>query len=557
MSVFNRFTALRWIYNVIVPPRYRDKLAITEELCALERTLNKVIDVTNANGQALEAITKDLEDIQLGTGGYYSPTITDNGDGTITLSFVASDVSMPPIEDKTFFLGDMQSITEMLQGFNGDPMEVKNYIDNMSGGYYTPVFEQNGNTVEVSFVASNTMLPALDRYSLTLPVGPSGKSAYEVAVDNGFKGSVEDFFASLRGDTGKSAYQYAKEGGYDGTETDFAKQLAIEIKFDNGNLFNKAEATVGYYLSGNGTLKADVNSAVTGFIAVKPNTTYTRSAATTDYPVHEYDSTQTRKRTISGVSFTTSADCYFIRTTIAIGQTPIDTYMIVEGSTLPSGYLPYGPSLRIAGQNVAIDTTNSNLPLFSKLGVLGDSLSNQEKWQSTACAIANISEWHKNAITGSWVADYGNATLTPFVSRYLDTPEDCDCITIMGGTNDANAQNGQNMGEVGVCNNNTFKGAYSTIIEGLLARNPGVRIMLITPPRSYTTENTINEKIKPYAEATKEIAKYYGLPCLDLYNTLGINDKTFTYILYDNVHFSTEGGLRVGRLIGNFIRNNY
>jgi lysophospholipase L1-like esterase len=233
--------------------------------------------------------------------------------------------------------------------------------------------------------------------------------------------------------------------------------------------------------------------------------------------------------------------------------------MIVEGSTLPSGYLPYGPSLRIAGQNVALDATNSNLPLFGKLGVLGDSLSNQEKWQTTACAVANITEWHKNAITGSCVASYPDATKVPFVERYLETPEDCDCITIMGGTNDANDEHGggQNMGEVGVLSNGTFKGAYSTIIEGLLARKPSVRILLITPPRSYTKDNVLNEKIKLYADATKEIAEYYGLPCLDLYNNLGINDKTFTYMLYDNVHLSEEGGWRVGRMIGNFIRQNY
>ena len=265
MSRFNRFTALRWMYNIIVPPRYRDKLNITEELCALESAVNKVIEVTNNNGKALEAISQDLEDIQFGAGGYYRPAITENEDGSVTFSFVASDDNMPPIEEKTFFLGDMQTITdmlegfdgdpmavknyidkksdkyyrpsitenedgsvtfsfvasddsmppieektffggmqtiiEMLEGFNGDPMEVKNYIDEMSGGYYTPVFEQNGNTITVSFTASNKMLPALEGYSFTLTSGSPGKSAYEIAVDNGFKGSVEDFFASLKGDT--------------------------------------------------------------------------------------------------------------------------------------------------------------------------------------------------------------------------------------------------------------------------------------------------------------------------------------------------------------------
>lgn len=328
------------------------------------------------------------------------------------------------------------------------------------------------------------------------------------------------------------------------------------IEYDSGNLFNKAEAVTGYYLSGNGNLSADAASAATGFIPVDPSTTYVRSSGANVYPIHEYDGTQKWLRTISENPFTTSADCHFVRTTIAVSQTPIDTYMVCKGASLPSGYLPYGVSLRIAGQTVLLDTNGATMPLFNKLGCIGDSLTNQEKWQTTACAVANITEWHKNAITGSSVAYYEGETLTPFVDRYLSTPEDCDCIVIMGGTNDR-TKAASNMGEVGVCNRTTFKGAYSTIIEGLLARNSATRIMLLSPPRCYTAGNVNDTNILPVVEAVKEIAEHYGLPFLDLYHNLGINDKTYSYMLYDNVHFSNAGGLRLGRMIGNFIKNNY
>ena len=292
MNRFTRFTALRWMYNVIVPPRYRDKLNITEELCAFESALNKVIAVTNANGKALEAISQDLEDIQFGVGGYYRPAITENEDGSVTFSFVASDDNMPPIEEKTFFLGDMQSITKMLQGFNGDPMEVKNYIDEMSGGYYTPVFEQDGNTVEVSFVASNKMLPALDGYSFTLPSGPSGKSAYEIAVDNGFKGSVEDFFASLKGEP------------YTLTEADIAtivqkvienlggqpvagyidedNNLVITSALQEGTYSLKLEMTDGTYDLGTITVNTTATYTITWVVDGK---TYTDTVEEGDVPV--------------------------------------------------------------------------------------------------------------------------------------------------------------------------------------------------------------------------------------------------------------------------------
>lgn len=79
-----------------------------------------------------------------------------------------------------------------------------------------------------------------------------GKSAYEIAVANGFDGTEEEWLASLKGEKGdpgdggqgakgetgekgepgadgkdgKSAYAYAQEGGYTGTEAEFGAKLA-------------------------------------------------------------------------------------------------------------------------------------------------------------------------------------------------------------------------------------------------------------------------------------------------------------------------------------------
>lgn len=48
--------------------------------------------------------------------------------------------------------------------------------------------------------------------------GKNGKSAYELAVENGFKGTVEDWLKSLQG---KSAYEIAVENGFQGTIEDW------------------------------------------------------------------------------------------------------------------------------------------------------------------------------------------------------------------------------------------------------------------------------------------------------------------------------------------------
>ncbi len=209
----------------------------------------------------------------------------------------------------------------------------------------------------------------------------------------------------------------------------------------------------------------------------------------------------------------------------------------------------------------------STEPLFAKLGLIGDSLTNQttQGWQELAVSMLGGPEWHKNAVTGSSVANYGDGResgYTPFVERYLNTPSDCDCIVIMGGSNDATYQYNYELGTVGVLANNTYKGAYCTIIEGLLERNPATRIMLMTPPRLYTAQKVLSTHIQKYVEATKEIAKYYGLPCLDLYYTLGWNDKTAAWCSAnfagdDPVHFSKAIGPRVGRMVANFIRRYY
>ncbi|WP_211227353.1 lipoprotein, partial [Mesoplasma seiffertii] len=47
--------------------------------------------------------------------------------------------------------------------------------------------------------------------------GINGKSAYDLAIDKGFKGSIYDWLKSLKGADGKSAYDLAVEGGYQGT----------------------------------------------------------------------------------------------------------------------------------------------------------------------------------------------------------------------------------------------------------------------------------------------------------------------------------------------------
>ncbi|MDO5141252.1 MAG: hypothetical protein Q4D40_07260, partial [Eubacteriales bacterium] len=55
--------------------------------------------------------------------------------------------------------------------------------------------------------------------------GKDGKSAYELAVEMGYEGSLEEWLKSLIGSDGQSAYKLAVEKGFIGTETEWLESL--------------------------------------------------------------------------------------------------------------------------------------------------------------------------------------------------------------------------------------------------------------------------------------------------------------------------------------------
>jgi hypothetical protein len=56
-------------------------------------------------------------------------------------------------------------------------------------------------------------------------LGPAGKSAFEVAKQNGFTGTESQWVASLVGSDGKSAFEVARANGFTGTESEWIRSL--------------------------------------------------------------------------------------------------------------------------------------------------------------------------------------------------------------------------------------------------------------------------------------------------------------------------------------------
>jgi len=101
--------------------------------------------------------------------------------------------------------------------------------------------------------------------------GPEGKSAYEVAVENGFVGSESDWLASLKGDTGVSAdHPITIHNGTDSSATDEAlaalqgkllKNEISQLEAEVGEEINSSPKVYGITIAANGNY-ATYNGAI-------------------------------------------------------------------------------------------------------------------------------------------------------------------------------------------------------------------------------------------------------------------------------------------------------
>lgn len=85
-------------------------------------------------------------------------------------------------------------------------------------------------------------------HMVDIHTGPEGKSAYEVAVAEGYTGTEEEWLASLVGPQGLSAYQLAVQEGYEGTLSEWLASLkgpagdsAYQVAVEEGFVGTKAQ----------------------------------------------------------------------------------------------------------------------------------------------------------------------------------------------------------------------------------------------------------------------------------------------------------------------------
>lgn len=88
------------------------------------------------------------------------------------------------------------------------------------------------------------------------PAGPTGKSAYQIALDNGFVGTEVEWLATLNGVDGvdgASAYGIAVEGGFIGSETEWLASLQGPRGLQGLSFFNRRVQTIPTVVGGTAT----------------------------------------------------------------------------------------------------------------------------------------------------------------------------------------------------------------------------------------------------------------------------------------------------------------
>ena len=135
------------------------------------------------------------------------------------------------------------------------------------------------------------------------------------------------------------------------------------------------------------------------------------------------------------------------------------------------------------------------------------------------------------------------------MARRIDSYDDtADIITIFGGTNDTVDK----LGTFGDTTPDTLYGALDHICKTLLTKYAGKRIGFITPIKYQPSSN--ENKI---VNAIVEVAKYYNIPVLNLYENLGvlfcINDEIKGKYCSDGLHPTNEGHKVIARVVGNWL----
>lgn len=197
-----------------------------------------------------------------------------------------------------------------------------------------------------------------------------------------------------------------------------------------------------------------------------------------------------------------------------------------------------------------------------KICAYGDSVTEQNKWQSFVSSYFNCS-FYNRGVGGTTVTQINSSTNHMSGDTRIETiPTDSDVVLVFGGHNDwSYASIG--MGDIKtdtLSESTSFKSAFALMLKKIQTRCPNAKIITMTPVGGRTEEASTNQDkqfyirdlcMSDFANAVKEVSAYYGIPCIDINANSGINTLNHTTYIADLIHPNLEGG----KLIANEVIN--
>ena len=109
-----------------------------------------------------------------------------------------------------------------------------------------------------------------------------------------------------------------------------------------------------------------------------------------------------------------------------------------------------------------------------------------------------------------------------------------------------------------------FKNAYALTLKKIIEKFPRKKIFwmsLIGGRGRYSDQNDTMEMkntqglcMNDYSKAIKEVAEYYGIPCIDIHGEAGINVFNHTRYIGDVVHPNDAGAKKIANVVINGLK---
>ena len=330
------------------------------------------------------------------------------------------------------------------------------------------------------------------------------------------------------------------------------------------NIINPALLLNGAINPSTGNFSAAGGYKATDFLPVTVGDVYSCNTVSATKPCF-YDTNKVKLSfAANAVNFTIPADCVYMRMTFLTSSTPDP--MCNRGATLLT-YVPYvEPEMQLKTgyirtgiiKDLMTDATvrtyinqmileqGASSGLFGlKWAVLGDSQTQGTPRyhtyiaQRTGCTILNY------GIGGTSIEVRAGRT-DSMLERFPAMDDTADIVTVCGGPNGSNGPLGVMSDRV----NNTFYGALHLLYSGLIEKYPTKRVGVISFLRFF------GQDLSARLAAEIEVARYYNLPFLDLYNEGGLyldSATVRTLLIPDGVHANDAGHLKISRRIQAFI----